>query len=226
MALPAVEYLGKRYTILLSLLIFLASNIWAANANSYNSLLGSRFLGGFSGGVIEALGPSIVSECFHEHQLARAMVVYVGFLAAGSAAGPIVAGGIASGLGNWRWFFGVSSIAIGINIITCVLMLPDTIHTTDDYALDDAPADTTPEGEKESTANAEYIESSIERASTRPGANTDSKLASTLLLHTPHLRQGERERAQDLPAALQPPSRAASAHHHTHLRPHPSAGQP
>ena len=53
---------------------FLASNIWAAKANSYDSLLATRFVGGFSGGVIEALGPFIVSECFHEHQLARAMV--------------------------------------------------------------------------------------------------------------------------------------------------------
>ncbi|KAF4625224.1 hypothetical protein G7Y89_g12948 [Cudoniella acicularis] len=157
MALPAVMYLGKRYTILISMAIFLASNIWAAKAQSYNSLLGSRFIGGFSGGVIEALGPFIVSECFHEHQLARAMVVYVGFLAAGSAVGPIVAGGIASGLNNWRWFFGVSSVAIGINIVSCILMLPETTHTTDDYVLEGSASPS--EGEKSGAA---YIENATE----------------------------------------------------------------
>ncbi|KAM3070204.1 hypothetical protein ACMFMF_008557 [Clarireedia jacksonii] len=136
-ALPAVEYLGKRYTILVSMVVFLGSNIWAAKAQSYNSLVGSRFLGGFAGGVIEALGPFIVSECFHEHQLARAMVVYVGFLAAGSAVGPVLAGGISSGLNSWRWFFDISSIAIGVNLITCIMMLPETTHTTDDYPNDD-----------------------------------------------------------------------------------------
>jgi len=152
------DYLGKRYTILISMVCFLASNIWAAKANSYDSLLATRFVGGFSGGVIEALGPFIVSECFHEHQLARAMVVYVGFLAAGSAIGPIVAGGIASGTKNWRWFFGISSIAIGINIITCILMLPETTHITNDPEAED-PNSTTEE-EKASTT---YAETAAER---------------------------------------------------------------
>ncbi|KAH8671768.1 major facilitator superfamily domain-containing protein [Tricladium varicosporioides] len=136
-ALPIVEYIGKRYTILISMAIFLMSNIWAANAESYNSLLGSRLLGGLSGGIVEALGPFIVSECFPQHQLARAMVVYVGFLAAGSAIGPILAGAIASGLHSWRWFFGISSIAIGINLITCILMLPETTHLMEDYLARD-----------------------------------------------------------------------------------------
>ncbi|KAH7304643.1 putative MFS transporter [Rhexocercosporidium sp. MPI-PUGE-AT-0058] len=157
-ALPAAEYLGKRYTILISMLIFLGSNIWAAKAQSYNSLLGSRFVGGISGGVIEALGPFIVSECFHEHQLARAMVVYVGFLAAGSAVGPIVAGGIASGLNNWRWFFSLASIGTGINLLTCILMLPETTHITDDYASD--VSGSMPEEEK---GGAAYIETATER---------------------------------------------------------------
>jgi MFS family permease len=158
LSLPAVEYLGKRYTILISMAVFLGSNIWAAKAQSYNSLLGSRFLGGFAGGVVEALGPFIVSECFHEHQLARAMVVYVGFLAAGSAVGPIVAGGIASGLNNWRWFFGITSIAIGTNLVACILMLPETTHVTDDYAFEGA--ESTPEREK---ADLTYIENPTER---------------------------------------------------------------
>ncbi|KAL1629765.1 hypothetical protein SLS56_005288 [Neofusicoccum ribis] len=127
-ALPLAEYIGKRYTILLGMLVFLASNIWAAKASSLASLTGSRFIGGFFGGVVEALGPSIIHECFPEHQLASAMVVYVGFLAAGSAIGPIVAGAIATGLNSWRWFFGLSAILIAANLLGCILMLPETTH--------------------------------------------------------------------------------------------------
>jgi MFS family permease len=136
-----VEYLGKRYTILISMAVFLAANIWAATAQSYSSLLGTRFLGGISGGPIEALGPFIVSECFPESQLARAMVVYVGFLAAGSAIGPIVAGAIASRLHSWRWFFIISSIATGVNLVGCIMMLPSTRHAVDDDSDDDSTND-------------------------------------------------------------------------------------
>ncbi|GAM38203.1 MFS transporter [Talaromyces pinophilus] len=142
-AVPIVEYLGKRYTILISMTVFLIANIWAATSQTYSSLLGTRFLGGISGGVIEALGPIIVSECFLEKQLASAMVVYVGFLAAGSAIGPIVAGGIASGLHNWRWFFIISSIAIGVNLVTSILMLPSTEYAGDNgYPANDEVQET------------------------------------------------------------------------------------
>ncbi|PVH68841.1 putative MFS transporter [Cadophora sp. DSE1049] len=153
LALPTVEYLGKRYTILTSMVIFLGANIWAGKAQSYNSLLGSRFVAGLANGSIEALGPLIVSECFHEHQLARAMVVYVGFLAAGSAVGPIVAGGIASGLNNWRWFFYVSAIAIVVNLISAILMLPETTHTPNDYSPNGLSP--TPEREKDGSSHDE-----------------------------------------------------------------------
>lgn len=154
------------------MLVFLGSNIWAAKAQSYNSLVGSRFVGGFSGGVIEALGPFIVSECFHEHQLARAMVVYVGFLAAGSAVGPILAGGIASGLNNWRWFFGVSSIAVGINLLTCILMLPETTHVANDYASDGSGS--TPEEEKDDAAYIETERREVDAASAQQNQSLKS----------------------------------------------------
>lgn len=110
------------------MLVFLGCNVWAAKAQSYTSLVGSRFVGGFFGGVVEALGPSIVAECFPEQQLGRAMVVYVGFLAGGSALGPIAAGAIATHLDSWRWFFSISAIAIGLNLLSCLLMLPETTH--------------------------------------------------------------------------------------------------
>jgi len=106
--------------------VFLAANIWASRVNSYNSLVATRFVGGLFGGVIEALGPLIVSELFPEHQLARAMVVYVALLASGSAIGPIISGVIGTRLDSWQWFFRVCSIAIGVNLFTSILMLPET----------------------------------------------------------------------------------------------------
>jgi len=56
------------------------------------------------------------------------MVVYVGMLAAGSAAGPIVAGAVAQTLGNWRWYERILSFAILINLLGSIVMLPETTH--------------------------------------------------------------------------------------------------
>ncbi|KAL8375619.1 hypothetical protein RB595_006949 [Gaeumannomyces hyphopodioides] len=128
-ALPVASLIGKRWTVIISLAVFLVANIWSAVAPSFGSLLGSRLLGGLSGGLAEAIGPIIVAETFPEHQLARAMVVYVGALAAGSSLGPIVSGAVASGLNSWRAYLWILSGAAFFNLVGCVLMLPETTHT-------------------------------------------------------------------------------------------------
>jgi MFS family permease len=128
LALPAVSLIGKRYTILISLTLFLATCLWSAEATSYPSLRNSRILGGVAGGLIEALGPSIVFESFPEHQLARAMAVYVGHLAAGSSLGPLVAGAVAEGLDDWRWYLRILAVVIALNLAGSIVMLPETTH--------------------------------------------------------------------------------------------------
>ena len=115
--------------------------LWSAEATSFYSLRTSRILGGLAGGLIEALGPSIVVETFQEQHLATAMVVYVGMLAAGSSIGPIVAGAVAQGLGSWRWFFRILAIAIALNLISSIAMLPET---TEDRDLSNTRASASP----------------------------------------------------------------------------------
>lgn len=112
--------------MLISLAAFFAVNIWAAYATSYNSLLATRLVGGLFGGIIEALGPEMVVEMFAEQYLARAMVVYVGFLAGGSAIGPFFAGLIGAGTGQWQWFFKFTAVCAGANLLSCIMMLPET----------------------------------------------------------------------------------------------------
>jgi MFS family permease len=124
--------IGKRFTVLGSLVLFIACNIWSSEAVSYDSLRNSRIVGGLAGGLVEALGPIIVAETFPSHQLARAMVVYVGCLAAGSAIGPLVAGAVGVGLGSWRWYLRILSILTGANLIGSILMLPETSHDLDE----------------------------------------------------------------------------------------------
>lgn len=135
--------------------VFLAANIWAANAQSYNSLIATRVVGGLGGGIIEAIGPLIVSELFPQHQLGRAMVTYIGFLSIGSGLGPVSAGLIGTHLGSWRWFFGLCSILIGVNLITSILMLPETSYAAEwdivgsDMIKDDSSAEVNAENVEE-----------------------------------------------------------------------------
>jgi MFS family permease len=125
-AVVASKYIGKRYTILTSLAVFTATNVWAVYTTTFDSLLATRLVGGLCGGVIEAIGPEMIVETFHEKRLASAMVIYVAFMAAGSALGPILAGLIGTGTGEWQWYFKFLAIISGAIMLLCILMLPET----------------------------------------------------------------------------------------------------
>ena len=105
----------------------MAVNIWSAYCTSFNELLASRIVGGLSAGIVEALGPMIVTETFPKEQLASAMVVYSFALGAGASIGPLVAGLVYNGTHTWPWLFKISAIFIGVNLLSSIIMLPETI---------------------------------------------------------------------------------------------------
>ncbi|RGP72624.1 hypothetical protein FLONG3_6632 [Fusarium longipes] len=159
-ALPLSMLIGKRYAVLGSLLIFIACNIWSGEASDYDSLRNSRIVGGLAGGLVEALGPIIVAETFPSHQLGRAMVVYVGFLAAGSSIGPLVSGAVGVGLGSWRWYLRILSVATGLNLLTSILMLPETTHDLTELDMtqsEPVSSATTPTESKPTTTSIEDV---------------------------------------------------------------------
>lgn len=58
---PTSICLGKRPTIIVALVVFLAGSIWSIKATSLNSLIASRVVAAFAGGSIDSLGPAIVA---------------------------------------------------------------------------------------------------------------------------------------------------------------------
>ncbi|KAN0101376.1 putative MFS transporter [Hyaloscypha variabilis] len=126
LAIPISQYIGKRYTILISMVIFMAVNIWSAYCTTFTELQASRIVGGLGAGIVEALGPLIVTECFSEGHLASAMVLYSFSLGAGASIGPVIAGLVYNGLHDWPWVFKITAIIAGVNLLTAIIMLPET----------------------------------------------------------------------------------------------------
>ncbi len=61
---PTAVCLGKRPTIIVALMVFLACTIWSIKATTFNSLVASRVVACFAGGSIDSLGPAIVAGEF------------------------------------------------------------------------------------------------------------------------------------------------------------------
>jgi predicted MFS family arabinose efflux permease len=58
--IPTANVLGKRITLIVANVIFLAGCIWTIEAKSLNSLLGGRILGGFGASAAQAIGPAVI----------------------------------------------------------------------------------------------------------------------------------------------------------------------
>lgn len=58
--IPTAVVIGKRPVLLASQVMFMAGCIWATQATSMNSLLGSRILGALGAGAVQAVGPAVI----------------------------------------------------------------------------------------------------------------------------------------------------------------------
>jgi MFS family permease len=122
---PTMVLIGKRYTVIATMVMFLPAIAWAASATSYNSLLGARLLAGFASGASESLAPAVIGDIWYEHDLSTALGVFTAFLFAGSSIGQVILGYVTEA-GGWRWAIWTSFIVAAVNTATLIFFLPET----------------------------------------------------------------------------------------------------
>ncbi|EAU38173.1 predicted protein [Aspergillus terreus NIH2624] len=87
---PLAHKLGKRASLLLSMILQAGTLVWCATPTSYPSLLAARCLQGFAGAAGESIVPELVSDVFFLHQRAAMMSIYVILISSGTAIGPLI----------------------------------------------------------------------------------------------------------------------------------------
>ncbi|KAH7072045.1 major facilitator superfamily domain-containing protein [Paraphoma chrysanthemicola] len=176
--IPTADVFGKRITLLVANVIFLAGCIWTLEAKSLNSLLGGRIMGGFGASASQAIGPAVIGDVFFERDYSKAVAVYSMSLCVGAQLGPLFAGHIAVNL-DWRWIFKLITILVAVNIVTAIPFLPESTFTIG--------------GRADATAASldEQLAGSTERVP-RQGISSAIR-KNTLYLRYPHARGGAKE---------------------------------
>ncbi|XEV01408.1 hypothetical protein FSHL1_006695 [Fusarium sambucinum] len=123
--IPTAVVIGKRPVLLASQVFFMAGCIWATQATSMKSLLGSRILGALGAGAVQAVGPAVIGEIFFERNYSKAMAAYTASLCIGAQGGPLIGGHLVEAKG-WQWFFICLAILSGVNFLTLLLFCPET----------------------------------------------------------------------------------------------------
>jgi MFS family permease len=123
----AVKF-GRRPVYLLSNFLMGIACIWLAIATEKTFLvfvLARAFLGFFEA-PIEAIVPSTIADIFYLHERGEKIALYGLSVLGGNELGPLFSAYIIDSL-SMKWAFFVIAIAIGVNLIMMIFLMPETM---------------------------------------------------------------------------------------------------
>ncbi|MGW4365728.1 MFS transporter [Nocardia takedensis] len=114
------DALGRRRVFALGLAIFTVASALCGVANDILVLNLARAVQGIGGAVLFAVGPAMIGHEFHGRGRGVAFGVFGGVSGLAFAAGPLIGGGLTSGI-SWRWIF-LLNVPLGLAglVITAV----------------------------------------------------------------------------------------------------------
>lgn len=111
---------GRRRVMLLSVVLFAASSVFAALAPDGGILIASRLVQGVGGAMILPTTLSLINATFRGKERGIAFAVWGSTIGGMAAVGPLLGGWLTTAF-SWRWAFGIN-VPLGIIIIIGVLL--------------------------------------------------------------------------------------------------------
>jgi SP family galactose:H+ symporter-like MFS transporter len=116
--------MGRRYSLGLAAVMFVAGSVWSALAGSPESLIGARLLLGLAVGAASFTAPLYLSE-IAPRQVRGAMISAYQLMITVGILGAFLSNIGLSYIGSWRWMLGVIAIP-AVLFLLGVLALPDS----------------------------------------------------------------------------------------------------
>jgi multidrug resistance protein len=123
---PLSEMFGRRVVLQTANAFFIIFTVACAVAQDRIQLSIFRFFAGLGGSAPLSIGGGTVSDLMNADERGTAMAMYSLGPLLGPAIGPMIGGWIIQQTGNWRWIFGVASIAAGVTASIGLFILPET----------------------------------------------------------------------------------------------------
>jgi EmrB/QacA subfamily drug resistance transporter len=101
------DLVGRKRVFVIGLVLFTASSLVCGLASSPLMLNVSRAVQGVGGAIMLATSLALIAQAFRGRDRGTAFAAYGAVIGAAVAVGPLVGGGLTSGLG-WRWIFFVN----------------------------------------------------------------------------------------------------------------------
>lgn len=113
---------GRKYLVILSLLLFTAGSIIAAVANNFTTMLIGRSIQGSGGGGIISLTEIIITDLVPLRERGTWFGYQSAVWAIGSVTGPIIGGAFAE-RASWTWIFWINLPICGTGVVAVIAFL-------------------------------------------------------------------------------------------------------
>jgi len=109
------DRVGRRRLLVIGILIFIASSVWAGSADGASSLILARIVQGFGGAMVLPTTLSLVNATFQGRERGIAFAVWGSTIGGMVAVGPVLGGWLATDF-TWRWAF-LINLPLGVLIV-------------------------------------------------------------------------------------------------------------
>ena len=114
------DRVGRRRLLLIGIVIFVASSVWAGSSDSASALILARIVQGFGGAMVLPTTLSLVNATFQGKERGIAFAVWGSTIGGMVAVGPVLGGWLATDF-TWRWAF-LINVPLGILIMVGLIM--------------------------------------------------------------------------------------------------------
>ena len=123
--LSEVPQIGRMPVYILTLAVFVVLQVPTALATNYGMLMAFRFLSGFFGSPILAMGGATVADLYTPKKRAYGMTLWGVFAASGPSLGPLL-GSFSAHFEGWRWTIWELMWLSSANLILLFFFYPET----------------------------------------------------------------------------------------------------
>ena len=129
------DAIGRRYTLLFGLGLFVSGSLLALTAKSFAVLLLARAIQGAGASAAYTLSRAILRDLSSGAELAKHMAVAAAIFAIGPMLAPLLAGLLILNELSWLWVFVSMTIYSSALLAFCVILLPETNRYKDASAI-------------------------------------------------------------------------------------------
>jgi len=124
---PLADFIGRKKTLILSLIVYLIFSILCIFSPDINSLIAFRAIEAAGVASLIVVGSGVISDIYPPADRGPAFGIFGIPPLIGPIVGPIVGGAIATGF-SWRGVFVLLAIMAGILIVLTIVFVPETMH--------------------------------------------------------------------------------------------------